>query len=84
MRHLVGVVSALVDAHLPAAETERLLAHAVVCLPCRMSLADERNVKAALVDAPAPTPPVELVRRLSEVASGPSAIPQAGEGPRRL
>lgn len=64
MRHLVDVVSALVDGHLPATVAEALLAHAVVCLPCRRILVAERSVKAALVDAPVPDPPNELVRRL--------------------
>lgn len=84
MRHLVGLVSALVDGHLPSAVAERLLAHAVVCPPCRVTLADERKVKAALVDTPAPEPPIDLIRKLLEVPAGRPAVSQAGEVPRRL
>ena len=66
VRHLLDVVSALVDGHLPPVIAERLLAHAAGCSPCRESLAAERSVKAALLNAPAPAPPEALVSRLLE------------------
>ena len=66
MRHLGGVVSALVDGHLQPATAERLLAHAVTCPPCRARLAAERSVKTTLVRAPAPTPPQSLIQSLLE------------------
>lgn len=74
VRHLVDVVSALVDGHLPPNVAERLMAHAVVCLSCRTVLVAERSVKAALVDAPVPSPPDELVARLLQGPDRQSAM----------
>lgn len=83
VRHLVDMVSALVDGHLPPGVAERLLAHAVGCSRCRDSLAAERSVKAALVEAPAPTPPEALVGRLLERAP-PAPLDQAPSANRHV